>query len=149
MKKTAILLAGLALTTGLAVAADNPVETRQAIMDSNGAAAGLSGAMMKGDVDYSPAAGKSAIESFHASAMAFGAFFPEDSKDADGTKASPKIWSDPQAFQKALDDWKQDTQAALKISGKDGPQDLQAFQKAVQPILQNCKSCHQDFRLSN
>lgn len=146
MRMTSIALTALALTTGLAFAADDPITIRKALMDSNGAAAGLAGAMLKEDAPYSPAAGKAAIATLHATAYSFGSFFPEGSDKGD-TTASDKIWSDMPGFEKALAKFKSDTDAAMKASGKEGPADLTAFKEAIMPVLGNCKSCHQDFRV--
>ncbi|MGN6548601.1 MAG: c-type cytochrome [Pararhizobium sp.] len=147
MQKTPIILTVLALTAGIAVAADNPIAIRQALMDSNGAAAGLAGSMLKGETPYSPAAGKAAIATLHATSVAFGSFFPENSKTGDHTKASPKIWSDAAGFQKALEKFQSDASAAMKAAGEEGPADLASFKAAIMPVLGNCKSCHQDYRV--
>ena len=80
MRKTPIALTALALSAGVACAADNPIATRKALMDSNAAAAGMAGAMLKEDMPYNPAAGKSAIATMRAVALAYGAFFPDSSK---------------------------------------------------------------------
>ena len=57
------------------------IATRQALMDNNGAAAGLAGGVMKDEVAYSPVIGKAVIEAFSATAHAVGSFFPEGSAD--------------------------------------------------------------------
>jgi cytochrome c556 len=135
----------VAFSTAAAVAADDPIATRKALMDANGAAAGVSASMLKGDLDYNPAVAKSAIMTLRAVAHSYGSFFPEGS-DKGETKASPKIWSDRAAFEAAIDKFKSDADAAATASGKDGPADLAAFKTAVLPVFNNCKSCHQDFR---
>ena len=61
MRKLVLGVAALCLSGMTAMAADDPIAVRKHIMASVGAAAGLSGGMMKGEVAYSPAAGKSAI----------------------------------------------------------------------------------------
>ena len=139
---TAILISGSA-----ALAADeNPIEVREALMDANGASAAVSGAMLKGELEYNPAVAKAAIMQLHGTALAFGSFFPEGS-DKGETDASPKIWENPEAFQKALDKFKADTEAAVQASGKNGPADLAAFKEVILPVFGNCKSCHEDFRV--
>ncbi|HRO10798.1 cytochrome c [Amaricoccus sp.] len=148
MRGLAILLGGLTLTTA-AFAADDPIAVRQALMDNNGAAAALAGAVMKDELAYSPVIGKAVIEALSATAHAYGSFFPEGSNDPARTHASPKIWEDPAAFQAALDKYSADAAAARQASGKDGPADKAAFAAAVQPVLGNCKSCHEDFRLQD
>lgn len=146
MKKVLIVLSAIAFSAGAAYAANDAIAARQALMDANGAAAGLSAAMLKGEMPYDAAAAKSAIATFRATSTAAGAFFPEGS-DKGETAASPKIWSDHEGFEKALAKFNADAEAAMKAAGKKGPVDLAAFKTAVVPVLQNCKSCHEDFRI--
>ncbi|WP_346898556.1 cytochrome c [uncultured Roseibium sp.] len=146
MRKLVLCVAALCLSGMTAMAADDPIAVRKHIMDSVGAAAGLSGGMMKGQIPYSPAAGKSATASMMAAASSFGAFFPEGTDTGD-TTASPKIWEDAAGFQKALDKFAADAGAAMAASGKDGPADLESFKAAMGPVFQNCKSCHEAYRI--
>jgi cytochrome c556 len=148
VRRLAILIGACALTTA-AFAADDPIAVRQALMDNNGAAAGLAGAVMKDEVAYAPVIGKAVIEALSATAHAYGSFFPEGSVDPARSKASPKIWEDAAGFQAALDKFAADVAAARQASGKDGPADKAAFVAAVQPVLGNCKSCHEDFRVKD
>jgi cytochrome c556 len=142
-----LMLAGMAGVGATAVAAaDDPIATRKAIMDSVGAAAGLGGGMMKGEIAYSPAAGKSVIATMDAAAHSFGSFFPEGSDKGD-TTASPKIWQDPAAFDEAIAKLAATTSAAVTASGKNGPADVAAFKAAMGPVFGNCKSCHEAFRV--
>ena len=94
MRKLVLGVAALCLSGMTAMAADDPIAVRKHIMASVGAAAGLSGGMMKGEVAYSPAAGKSAIATMAAAASSFGSFFPEGS-DKDGP-------ADLEAFKAAM-----------------------------------------------
>jgi len=141
-----IAVAAVLLVTGTAFAADDPIAVRKALMQATGAAAGLSGGMMKGEIAYNPAAGKSAIASLRAVAHSLGDYFPEGSLTGD-TTASPKIAEDADGWNKALAKFIADTDAAAKASGKDGPADLDAFKAAAGPVLGNCKACHEAFRV--
>jgi cytochrome c556 len=143
-----ILVGALALAT-TAFAQDDPIAIRQALMSNNGAAAALAGGMLKDEVAYSPVAGKAVIEALSATAHAFGSFFPEGSADPTRSKASPKIWEDAAGFRAALDKFRADVAAAREAAGKDGPADKAAFAAAIQPVLGNCRSCHEGYRLSN
>lgn len=148
MRRLPILIAALVLPMAV-FAADDPIATRQALMDNNGAAAALAGGMLKDEIAYSPVAGKAVIEALSATAHAVGSFFPEGSADPARSKASPKIWEDPAGFQAALTKFGTDVAAAREASGKDGPADKAAFAAAVQPVLGNCKSCHESYRLQD
>lgn len=147
MKKTAIALTALAFSAGIASAADDPIEIREALMEANGGAAGLSAGMLKGEIPYSPTAAKAALATFHGTALAFGNFFPEDSKTGGDTTASPKIWEDAEGFREKLAEFQADATAGFEAAGKDGPADLAAFKEAVMPVLQNCKGCHETYRI--
>jgi cytochrome c556 len=127
-------------------AADDPIAVRQALMDSNGAAAAVAGGMMKDEIPYNPTVARAAIMAWAAVAHAYGSFFPEGSLDPARSHASPKIWEDMAGFQKHLDEFQALTAAAVKAAGKDGPADKAAFAAAAGPVLGACKSCHQDYR---
>lgn len=78
-----------------ALAADDPIEVRETLMESNAASAAVAVEIMKDEIAYNTALGKSVITSLHATALAFGSFFPEGSADANRSSASPKIWKIP------------------------------------------------------
>ena len=82
----------------------------------------------------------------NAAAVTFGDYFPEGSNTGD-TTASPKIWEDAAGFQAALTKFSDATGAAMAAAGKDGPADLDAFKAAMGPVMGNCKSCHEGFRV--
>lgn len=149
MKKIAFAVSALLLSVAGAAAADDPVAVRKALMQANAGAAGLSGAMLQGEMDYNPAVAKAAIATLHGTAEAYGDFFPEDSQEGGDTTAAPSIWEDPEGFEEALDQYRSDTGAAMEASGEDGPADLETFQEAVGPVLNNCRDCHEDFRVQD
>ncbi|WP_459356657.1 c-type cytochrome [Roseibium sp. M-1] len=142
------LTASLGLAGAAALAADDPIATRQALMAATGAAAGLSGGMMKGEIAYSPVAGKAAIASLRAVSLSYGDYFPAGS-DQGETGAAAKIWEDPDGFAAELAKFSDATAAASQASGKDGPADVDAFKAAVGPVLGTCKSCHETYRKKN
>ncbi|MTI42680.1 cytochrome c556 [Roseibium hamelinense] len=151
MRKLALALAGgaamaAAFGGGAATAADDPIQTRKAIMQSVGAAAGLGGGMLKGEIDYTPAAGKAAIATMYAASQSYGSFFPEGSNTGD-TTAAPAIWDNPVEWQAELEKFASPAQAAFQAAGREGPVDLDAFKAAFGPVLATCKSCHEGYRV--
>jgi cytochrome c556 len=143
------LIVGLAALSVAAVAAgayavEDPIFTRQSLMDANGAAAGAGGAMLKGEVPFSEAVAKSVFQTMHAVAYSYGDYFPADSNTGK-TKASPKIWEDAAGFAAALQQFQKDTDAALAAK----PADLEAFKTAFGQVAGNCKSCHDKYRISD
>ncbi len=147
LKQVAVL--GAIVFVGLsgfaAQAADDAIADRRAIMSSVGAAAGLGGGMMKGEIAYNPAAGKAVIATMRAASVTFGDFFPEGSEAGD-TKAKADIWSNAAGFAAEIDKWTAATEAAVAASGKPGPADLDAFKAAMGPVFGTCKSCHEGYR---
>jgi len=150
IRKAAVLglIAAAGFAAAAAQAADDPIATRQAIMSSVGAAAGLGGGMMKGEIDYSPAAGKAAIATMQAAALSYGDFFPEGS-DQGETGATAAIWENPDGFAGELAKFAAATTSAMEASGKSGPADIEAFKAAFGPVLGSCKSCHETYRKQN
>jgi cytochrome c556 len=147
VKKTFLVISLLAATAAAAYAADDPIAARKSLMQSNGAAAGTSAGMMKGEIAYSPAVAKAAIASFNATAHTFGDYFPEGSDMGANTHASPKIWEDRAGFDAELAKFQTAVAAAVQASGRDGPADLDAFKAAVGPIFGTCKSCHEGYQV--
>ena len=147
--RQAITAAALALLATPVAAADDPIAVRQALMSSNGAAAGIAGGVMKNELEYNPVIGRSAIATMNAVAMSFGDFFPEGSADPERSAAAPKIWEDMTGFQAALERFQTAAASAAESSGKDGPADAAAFTAAVQPVLETCKNCHETYRLED
>jgi len=137
-------LAGL----GVAQADEHPIKARQALMSAVGAAAGLGGGMMKGEIPYSPAAGKAAIAAMRAASLAYGDYFPEGSEMGD-TEAAPAIWENRTGFEAELGKFASAAANAAAASGKAGPADVDAFKAAFGPVLGTCKSCHEGFRIKN
>lgn len=142
------LVAGLGFAGAVAQAVADPIPTRKAIMSSVGAAAGLGGGMMKGEIAYTPAAGKAAIATMRAASLSFGSFFPAGSDTGD-SDAAATIWSDAEGFAAELDKYSAATASAAAASGKSGPADLDAFKAAFGPVLGTCKSCHETYRKQN
>ncbi len=137
----------LALTIGAlsttAFAAENPIATRKAIMKSVGAAAGAGGGMLKGEIPFNPAVANLALRTMNAAAHSVGDYFPEDSKTGMETEASPKIWEDMAGFSEKLAKFKADSDAAAAAK----PADLESFKAAFGSVVQNCKGCHEGYRV--
>ncbi|MDQ0324594.1 cytochrome c556 [Rhodopseudomonas julia] len=123
-------------------ASDDPIQSRQAIMESFGASAKVGGGMIKGEIPYNPAVGQLVLATLDAGAHTFGHYFPEGSDTGD-TEASPKIWQDMDGFHAKIGDLQQATAAAVKAK----PQDLDAFKATFGKVAKNCKSCHEDYRV--
>ncbi|EEE47256.1 c-type cytochrome [Roseibium alexandrii] len=147
-KCISIVSIAIAASLGAAQADDDPIGDRQAIMSSVGAAAGLGGGLMKGEIAYSPAAGKAAIAAMRAASLTFGDYFPNGSNTGD-TEAAPAIWDNRAGFDAEIAKFAAATGTAMEAAGRAGPADLDAFKAAMGPVFGTCKSCHEGFRVKN
>ena len=147
-EKLPIVLGALAVRRA-AFAADDPIAARQAIMDCNGASAAVAGGMLKEEIPYSPAVGKAVIASLNADRPHHRELFPRGQQRPREERRRAQDPGGSRRLQAALAKFSTDVAAALQASGKDGPADKAAFQAAVQPVLGNCKTCHETFRLKN
>ncbi|MEF2550506.1 cytochrome c [Aurantimonas sp. A2-1-M11] len=120
-----------------------PIETRQDLMEENGDSAKAGGAILKGEAPFETAKATAIFSEMHDVAMKFGDYFPEDSKTGNDTEAAPAIWEKPDEFQAALVKFQEDTKAAMDAA----PQDIEAFKQTFGMVTQNCKGCHEDFRI--
>ena len=121
----------------------DPIKQRQELMKKNGRSAKGASEMIKGEAAFDPATAATIFTEMHDVAMEFGDYFPEDSKTGEKTEAAPAIWERPAEFQAALVKFQEDTQAAIDAA----PQDLEAFRQAFGRVAENCKGCHEDFRI--
>jgi cytochrome c556 len=149
VRRLPFLVAALAVVAASALASEDPIATRQQLMESNGAAAAVAGAILKGELDYSQPVGNAVVQAFAASAIAVGDYFPEGSADAERSRASPKIWEDMPGFQAALAKFQEAAAAAGEAGGRGRPETQEAFAAAVTPVLQSCQACHESYRLES
>jgi len=147
-----LLLAGLALALGAGVAhtalaqvkPEILVKQRQAVMTLQGKYFGPLAGMAQGKVPYN--ADTVALNAAYLDAlsrMPWDGFVPA-SKDATvKTAALPAVWSEPDKFKQAQDDFQNAVQGLVKVSrGGD-----EATQKAaIGAVGKTCGGCHQNFR---
>ena len=139
-----LALSGAAILAGPALAQNlDAIKARQELMEDNGKAAKAAGAILKGQAEFSPDKASEIFTQMHDVAMKFGDYFPEDSKTGGKTEAAPAIWEKPDEFKADLVKYQEDTKAAMDAA----PQDLDAFKAAFGKVAQNCKGCHEEFRV--
>lgn len=149
MRKLTGLIGAFVVAGTAAIAQDDPIAARTSLMSANGAATALAGGMLKGELPYSPEAGKAAIASWQAVAISFGSFFPEGSADPSRSAAAPAIWEDRAGFDAELAKFAEAAAAASEAAGDDGPADQAAFAEVAQPVMQTCRSCHETYQLDD
>ena len=100
-------------------------------MKNVGAATGVGGKMMKGEMDFDPVAAQLIFNTMNAAANGYGYLFPAGSETGNETEASPKIWEDMAGFEAAVAKFAADT-ANIKIT------DMASFQTAFGAATKNC-----------
>jgi cytochrome c556 len=134
------------LATGLllpAIATAGPIEDRKAIMKGNGRDTKMAVDMLKGAVPFDAAAANKILANYAAAAKALPAHFPANSKTGGETEAAPAIWTKPAEWNAATAKFQKDTAAAVAAK----PADAAAFGKTFGMVTDNCKSCHEGFRI--
>lgn len=144
MKTLAFVAAVAALTVaGAAVAADDPVAMRKAMMKNVGAATGAGAAMVKGEAEFNAVTAALVLRTMNTAALGFGELFPPGSETGGETTAAPSIWKDDVGFKSALTKFQQDT--ASGIAAK--PANLDDFKAAFGAAAANCGACHKAYRI--
>jgi cytochrome c556 len=150
MIRTVFAAAVIALGVSAAIAQQDPIAARKALMKANGDAAKTAGAMIKSDAPFDLAAAHKIFAAFEDAAAKMPALFPASSKpgdtsaDSDPFSASPKIWDD---------DNMADLKARFVKFGDDAKaadgsvKDLDSFKAALGDIgKSDCGACHQLYR---
>jgi cytochrome c556 len=133
--------AAVAAAATFAYAQGDVINQRQAIMKSNGAQAGVLGAMVQGNSPFDAAAAKAALETIASNMQTFPTLFPEGSNTGD-TKAGPAIWTDMAGFQAQAAKLSADATAAAASATS-----LDALKASFPTVASNCGACHSKYRL--
>jgi cytochrome c556 len=133
--------AALALSVGIgaAMADEDVIKERRALMKANGAATKTVVGMLKGapfDLD----AVKAALKSYAEAAAKEPALFPESSKGGD-TNALPAIWENKADFNARFAKFADDINAASTAIV-----DAASFKATMPGVLKNCGGCHELYR---
>ncbi len=145
MLRTVIaIVIGLGVTA--AIAQEDPIKARKALMKTNGQQAKVVGDMAKGDTPFDLAAAQKAFAAFQDAASKMPALYPDSSKGGDPSddfNASPKVWEDMADFKARFEKFGQDAkEAAASVK------DLDSLKAAVGNIGKNdCGGCHQIYRV--
>ena len=119
------------------------IKLRQRVMGTNGQAAKVAVAMIKGDMPFDATVAAAAAMSIAHDNEVFTAFFPAGTGTGD-TKAGPEIWSDPAGF-KAASDAAVTAAMAAAAAAAEGQE---AFGKAFEAVGAACGACHKGYRKS-
>jgi len=143
MIRTVFAVAAIALGVSVAIAQQDPIAARKALMKANGDQAKIGAAMMKGEAPFDLDNAHKIFAAWEDAAAKMPSLFPDNSKTGGETAADPKIWEN-------MDDLKARF-AKLGTDAKDAVAkvtDLDSFKAAFGSIGKNdCGGCHEKYRV--
>jgi len=143
MIRTAFVVAGIALGVSVAVAQQDPIAARRALMKANGDQAKIGAAMMKGEAPFDLEKARKIFATWEDASAKAPALFPDNSKTGGETAADPKIWQNKDDFEARLGKLGTDAKAAAA-----SVTDLDSFKAAFGNIGKNdCGGCHEKYRV--
>lgn len=133
----------LAADVATAATPKDLVEYRQDVMSSLGGHVGAAGKIVRGLVGYDQILAQA--QAIADTAPLVAAIFPQDSKPGDYAKtdALPKIWEQPDDFQKKVGAL-QDASKGFLAAAQSGDQGK--VQSAFRTLGQACGGCHKEYR---
>lgn len=142
------LIAAAMIGAGVSFAvADNhaPVEMREEVMKTMGQSAKTIGDMLKGETEFDAAEVNERLAAMQEAIQPFGEYFPEGTELAGENEnaAGPAIWTDREGFEAQLAEFKSDIDAAVAAN----PQTREEVAAAFSEVAENCKACHEEYRV--
>jgi cytochrome c556 len=142
MKRVLVVAAALAVSAAaVAVAADDPIAARKALMKENGKQAKEGAAMLKGEAPFDLAKAKTILATFENAAVKAPPLFPDTAKEGGETAALPAIWQNKADFEARFTKLGTDAKAA-----EGSVTDLDSFKVAFSTIGKDCGGCHELYR---
>jgi cytochrome c556 len=143
MFRTVFAVAVIAFCAGAAIAEQDPIEARRALMKANGDQAKIGASMMKGETPFDLDKAHRVFAAFEEAATKAPSLFPDNSKTGGDTATKPEIWENMDDFKARLAKLGADAKDALvKVN------DLDSFKAAFGAIGKNdCGGCHEKYRI--
>jgi cytochrome c556 len=143
MFRTVFAVAVVALCVGAAIAQQDPIAARRALMKANGDQAKVGASMMKGETPFDLDKARKIFAAFEEAATKVPSLFPENSMTGGDTAADPKIWENMDDFKARFAKFRTDAEDAIaKVT------DLDSFKAAFGAIGKNdCGGCHEKYRI--
>lgn len=139
----------IVLGLGVAMAQEDPIKARKALMKDNGDQAKIASDMAKGDKPFDLAAAQKVFATFEDAAAKMPNLYPDSTKSEAGSPAaddfspSPKVWENMADFKARFAKFGDDAKAAAA-----SVKDVDTLKAAVGNIGKNdCGGCHQEYRL--
>jgi cytochrome c556 len=143
MIRTMFAVAAIVLGVGVAIADQDPIAARKALMKANGDQAKIGAAMIKGEAPFDLDKVHKMFATFEDAAAKMPALFPNNSMTGGETAADPKIWENMDDFKARFAKLGTDVKdAAAKVT------DLDSLKAAFGNIGKNdCGGCHEKYRI--
>ena len=142
MKRLAFVAALLALGGSFAIAQQDPIAARKALMKKNGDEAKIGTQFMKGEAPFDLAKAKAIFATYADAASKAPGLFPDTAKTGGDTAALPAIWEKKDDFNAKLKKFGEDAkEAATKVT------DEATFKATFPNVQKNCGGCHETYRL--
>jgi cytochrome c556 len=136
-------VAAIALGVGIALAQEDPIKARRALMKANGDEAKIGAAMAKGEMPFDLAKARKMFATFEDASAKAPSLFPDNSKSGGDTAAKAEIWENIDDFKARLVKLGTDAKAAIE-----SVKDLDTFKAAFGSIGKNdCGGCHEKYRV--
>lgn len=135
--------AALCIASTAAVAAQDPIATRQQLMKNTGASIGVLAGMAKGEIEFDAKKAEIAVRAIDNAAIGFPLFFPQGSETGGETRASPKIWENMADFMAKAADARAATEAVIAMPWTS----LDELRAGLGEIGKTCQSCHEVYQL--
>lgn len=135
------VIAVSAVLAGPLMAADDPIEVRQDVMQKNQDAMKIAFDMIQGKTPFDAAKAAEAMVTLQDDLTVFPTLFPEGSDKGD-TAAQPAIWTNMDDFKAKAAKLVADAKIAETAAGKG----LDAFKATLNAIGQDCGGCHELYR---
>jgi cytochrome c556 len=141
--RTVFNFAVVAFCASAAIAQQDPIAARKALMKANGDQAKIGASMMKGETPFDLDKARKIFASFEDAATKAPSLFPENSQTGGDTAADLKIWENMDDFKARLAKLSTDAKDAI-----DNVNDLDSFKAAFGAIGKNdCGGCHEKYRI--
>lgn len=133
----------IALGATIAIAQQDPIAARKALMKGNGDQANIGVAMIKGEAAFDLDKAKKIFAAWEDAAAKMPSLFPDNSKTGGDTAANPVIWESMDDVKTRFAKFGADAKdAAAQVT------DLANFKTAFGSIGKNdCGGCHEKYRL--
>jgi cytochrome c556 len=149
MIRIVLAVTAVALGVSVAIAQQDPIKERKALMKANGDAAKALSEMAKGDKPFDLATVRKSFAAFQDAAAKMPGLYPDSSKSeagspvADDFSPSPKVWENMADFKARFVKFGEDAKAA-----ETSVKDVDSLKAALGNIGKNdCGGCHQEYRL--